>query len=594
MKKQIALALGCAMVLGASSPALAYEAGTYTASAMGRNGEVSVTVTLSEDAVTDIEVVSEETESIGGVAMEELKGRILENQSLGLDAVAGATLSSEAFLQAVSDAIAMAGGDVDALKEAAVAAEPEEALVRSADIVIVGAGGAGLTAAVTAAKAGRSVVVLEKSGIVGGNSLCSVMGINAAGAKVQEELGMKYAAPELLKTLQIRYGGREELVDAYVDMSGKTVDWFAEELGVSFGKEEPRGDQQGIPEDVENPEDLLPPPEDGHPSGSDLFMVKAQADGFTSNTLVNVLSRTLSELGVPVYVNCEATALVQGEDGRVSGVTAVNAQGEELTFTGKAVFLCTGGFGKNHEMVVSYRPDLANAVTDEIAPTTGDGIRMAAEMGAKTVDMEYMQTFPHVVVGDTWLPPMAMPGGFMTTAVFVNQDGQRYTTEGFDSAAADTLQQEKSFVIFGESDLNDNLATLEGRGFVKSADTAEVLAEELGLDGAALTATIEQWNADCEAGKDSLFEHQNLKPIEGKLYGYQMGVGAHYMMGGLLINADTQVLNENEEPIEGLYAAGEVTGGFHGTIRVDGSGTGDAFVFGHLAGEKVAEAVEME
>ena len=319
-------------------------------------------------------------------------------------------------------------------------------------------------------------------------------------------------------------------------------------------------------------------------------MVKADADGYTSVTLVNALDKALKAAGVTVYVNTEATALLTDADGKVCGVKATAADGSEISFTGKAVLLATGGFGKNHEMLVEVRPDLANAITDEIAPTTGDGIRMAKELGAKTVDLSYLQTFPHVPYGDTWMPPMAMPGGFMTSAIFVNQDAQRYTSEGFE-VSDDTLKQEAAYAIFGEADLNDTLKLLEARGFVVSADTAEELAAALGLDGTALAATVEKWNADCTAGSDSLFDNHKLQPLEGKLYGYRFGVGAHYMMGGLLINGDTQVLDENEAPIPGLYAAGETTGGFHGEVRIDGSGTGDAFTFGHLAGEKIAEAV---
>lgn len=292
-----------------------------------------------------------------------------------------------------------------------------------------------------------------------------------------------------------------------------------------------------------------------------------------------------------LVVNMEVTQLVTDGDGRVTGVIACAADGSEVTFTGKAVLLATGGFGKNHEMVVSVRLDLVNAITDEMAPTTGDGIVMAQAVGAKTVDMEQMQTFPHVPVGDTWLSPMAMPGGFMTTSIFVNQDAQRYTTEGFDPSTAGTLAQEHAFVIFGESDMNDTLAGLQKRGLVKSGETAAELAQQPGLDGEALQATLDRWNAECDAGADGQFERQNLKKIEGRLYGYAFGVGAHYMMGGVLINEKTQVLDENEQPIAGLYAAGEVTGGFHGNKRIDGSGTGDAFVFGYIAGGEIAAAV---
>lgn len=587
-KKVIALFLAGSMLLSVSgvlADGTFSNPGTYSATAMGRNGEVTVTVTFTNSAITDIEVAHGETPTIGGTAMEQMTASILENQSLDVDAVSGATISSDAFMEALEDCVEQAGGDVAALKKVDVknAATRTEYTLTEADVIIVGAGGAGLTAAKAAADKGASVILIEKSGVIGGNSLCSQMGINAAGSKVQEALNMEYATAELLKEAQMQWGGRENLVDAYVENSGKTVDWFAENLGIAFdGK---TGDKV----DPQNPLDSVG---EDHPSGSDLFMVKADADGYTANTLVNALNAAIQQAGVTLYVNTEATELVV-TDGAVTGVKAKAADGSEVVFTGKAVLLATGGFGQNHDMVVKYRPDFANAITDEMAPTTGDGIVMGEAVGAKTVDMGEMQTFPHVPVGDTWLPPMAMPGGFMTTSLFVNQDAQRYTTEGFDPSVEGTLKQEHAFVIFCERDMNDTLKQLEARGLVKHGDTAEELAAQLGLDGAALQATIDQWNADCDAGKDSQFDRQpfTLKKIEGKLYGYAFGVGAHYMMGGLLINEKTQVLDQSEQPIPGLYAAGEVTGGFHGTKRVDGSGTGDAFVFGYVAGNAIAEAV---
>ena len=557
--------------------------GTYSATALGRNGDVTVTATFSGDAITEISVTSDETPSFGGAAMEQLAQTVLDTQSLALDAVAGATLSSNAFEEALEDCVKQAGGDVDAMKAVPAEAAATVYDVTEADIIIVGAGGAGLTAAQTALEAGRSVIILEKSGVVGGNSLCSQVGINAAGSKVQEELGMAYATTELLTEAQMAWGGRENLVNAYVQASGETIDWMAESLGITF---------TGADSSNVDPADPLASVGEDHPSGSDLFMVRADADGYTALTLVDALDDSVRSLGAILYLNTEATELVQDENGTVVGVKAKAADGTEVTFTGKAVLLATGGFGKNHEMVVEYRPDFANAITDETAPTTGDGIIMATAIGAKTVDMSEMQTFPHVPVGETWLSPMAMPGGFMTTAIFVNQDAQRYVQEGFDPSAAGTLQQEHAYVIFGDSDMNDTLKQLEERGTVKSAATVEELAEKLGLDPTALAETVEKWNAACDAGEDTEFGRQNLKKIEGEtLYGYAFGVGAHYMMGGVLINEKTQVLDENEQPIAGLYAAGEVTGGFHGTKRIDGSGTGDAFVFGHLAGEEIAAAL---
>ncbi len=585
MKKALSTVLCLAMLLSLGSFALADDVtydnpGTYTASAVGKNGDVTVTATFSGNALESIEVNHEETPTLGGAAIDAMIAQAVEEQTLTPDAVSGATESGMAFLKALADTAAQAGASEIGEAQAPGAAAADYS-VTEADVIVIGAGGAGLTAAYTALRQGASVIVLEKSGVVGGNSLCSQQGINAAGSKVQEGLGMEYATPELLKEAQMSYGGRENLVDAYVAASGETVDWFADELGIEF---------EGRTGDKVDPENPLASVLTDHPGGGDVFMVKANADGYTSVTLINALDQALKAAGVTVYVNTEATSLVTDESGTVTGVRATGADGTEIEFSGKAVLLATGGFGQNHDMVAEVRPDLENAITDEIAPTTGDGIRMARELGAKTVDLASMQTFPHVPYGDTWLPPMAMPGGFMTTAVFVNQNAQRYTSEGFETSDA-TLHQDSAYVIFGEKDLNDTLKLLEARGFVKSGDTAADLAEELGLDASSLEATVEQWNADCAAGEDSLFDNHNLQPLEGKLYGYRFGVGAHYMMGGLLINENTQVLNEAEEPIPGLHAAGEVTGGFHGEVRIDGSGTGDAFTFGHLAGEKIAEAV---
>lgn len=571
----------CAGTCGAAEESVYANPGTYTATAAGRNGDVTLEVTFDENQITDIVITDQETPTIGETAMEEMKDQVLKNQTLVPDTVAGATVSCGAFLSALADAATQAGVSEGALeKSGETVTKTTDYSQTEADVIIVGAGAAGMTAAQTLLEQGASVILLEKSGVVGGNSLCSQMGINAAGSQVQEELGMEYATEELLKEAQMLFGGREELVDAYVEASGEAVDWLSTDLGIEFTSE----DASEV-----DPEDPLASVGEEHPSGSPLFMVRADADGYTSVTIINALSSALTEAGAVVYVNTTATGLVADDSGRITGVEATGADGEELLFTGRAVLLATGGFGQNHEMVEAVRADLANSITDEVAPTTGDGIVMAEAVGAVTVDMDQIQTFPHVPYGDTWLSPMGMPGGFMTTAIFVNQDARRYTTEGFDPTTDDTLGQEMAFAIFNEEDLSEDLARLEARGLVVSGDTAEELAERLGLDAGALQDTIDQWNADCEAGEDSLFDNTTLKKLEGRLYGYRFGVGAHYMMGGVLINENTQVLDENEEPISGLYAAGEVTGGFHGTKRIDGSGTGDAFVFGRLAGLSIAK-----
>ncbi|MCD7835004.1 MAG: flavocytochrome c [Lachnospiraceae bacterium] len=435
-----------------------------------------------------------------------------------------------------------------------------------ADVIVIGAGGAGLSAAKTADENGASVLLIEKSSNVGGNTLCATMGINAAESQVQTDLGVTVTVEELIEAQLNNEDADEALVTAFAENSGETIDWLAS-LGVEFSAE----------------------------GGNSDFMLMATADGKTSTTLINALNHSLTSTDITLYLNTTATTLVTDEEGAVTGVICEDADGNEVTFTGKAVVLATGGFGQNSELLAEVRPDLANAITDEIAPTTGDGLLMAQELGADTVNLEDIQLFPHVIVGYGLLTPMNLPGGFNPDAIYVNENAERFVAEGFEVSDAILAQPDgMAYCIFTENNLNETLEGLMELGYVVSGETVEELAENLGLDADALQATIDQWNADCEAGADSQFGREgNLNRLEGTLYGYNFGVGAHYFMGGILINEYTQVVDTNGGAIVGLYAAGEVTGGFHGNYRVDGSGTADAFVFGRLAG-KYATAYALE
>ena len=563
VKKAACAALALALAAGAASAEASFTAGTYSAAAAGRNGEVKVTATFDADKVTDIAIESAETETIGVIAMEAMAETVIASQSLGVDAAAGATLSCDAFMAALCDCVAQAGGDVDAMKAVEVKAADAQEIVTSADVIVVGAGGAGLTAAVTASENGASVILLEKSSMVGGNTLCATMGVNAAGSAVQNEAGVTVTVEDFVAAQLNNEDARENLVRALCEKSGETIDWLSG-LGVKF-----------------------------EVGGNSDFMLMATEDGKTSETLINAVYAALKATDVKLYMNACATELVCGESGAVAGVKATMADGSEVTFSAKAVVLATGGFGQNQELLGQVRPDLATAITDEIAPTTGEGLVMAQAIGAKTVNLDSIQLFPHVINGYGLLTPNNIPGGFHPDAIFINENAERFAAEGFEISSAILAQPHgMAYCIFTEDKMNDTLRTIEAAGFIVSADNAHDLAAQLGLDGDALSATIEAWNSDCAAGADSLFGRtDNLNPVTGKLYAYNFGVGAHYFMGGLLINESTQVLDENEQPIAGLYAAGEVTGGFHGTYRVDGCGTADAFVFGRIAGEKTAEAV---
>lgn len=548
-----------------SEDAVFANPGTYTAAAAGRNGQVTVTAEFTATEIVSITVDSEETETIGVAAMDTMIAQILANQSLGVDTVTGATISGEALLEALASCVEQAGGDVEALQAATVAEDHNQAeYVTEADVIVVGAGGAGLTAALTASEEGASVILLEKSNTVGGNTLCATMGINAADSQVQAELGVEGASyDDLYQDLIHEDAQVEALVEAYVTNSGETIDWLAG-LGVEFTA------GQGT-----------------------AYMLMAEADGKTCTTMVNAVYRAVQASDVTLYLNVDATALVQDENGAVTGVTATDSDGKEVTFSGRSIILCTGGFGQNQELLSQVRPDLATAITDEIAPTTGEGLLMAQKVGADTIGLEYIQLFPHVIVGYGLLTPMNLPGGFNTTAIYVNENGERFAAEGFEISEAILAQPDgMAYCIFNESDLNDTLQTLVDNGFIVTGTVAQV-AEALGLNADTLQATIDAWNAGVDAGEDSLFGSRNLNRIdtENTVCGYNFGVGAHYFMGGILINENTQVVNTEGDAIQGLYAAGEVTGGFHGDTRVDGCGLGDAFIFGRLAGREAAAHV---
>ncbi len=576
-KRYAALLAGMTLTAGISGQALAYTPGTYDATAAGRNGDVTLHVEFDEDSIVSITADHEETEGIGSTAIDALIEEVLSTQALPVDGVSGATISSDAFLTALQDAVAQAGGELTSAgesttegSEAAEAADYET----QADLVVVGGGAAGMTAATTASEAGISVILLEKSGSLGGNTLAAANGVNAADSQVQledEQYIEAGAGIEGLEELQLQNDqARENLVDAFAENSGEVIDWLSG-LGVDF--------TVSIEEDDRN-------------ALQNYYMLKAEADGSTGITMTMAVENAMSQTDVTVYTNMTANSLTQDENGAVNGVVAVDANGNEVTFEAKAVLIATGGFGYNQELLGEVNEKLANAVTDEITPNTGDGLLMAQAVGAKSVDLGEIQTFPVVMEGYGMVTPNKLPGGFGVNAVIVNQEAERFTAEGFEIGDAILEQTDgEAYMIFREDQISEDMQKIIDAGYVESADTAAELAEKLGLDADALQATVDAYNEDVSDGTDDAFGKEDPLPLEGTLYGFKYGVGAHYFMGGILINENTQVLDENEEPIEGLYAAGEVTGGFHGTQRIDGSGIGDSFTFGRIAGRTIAAAV---
>lgn len=565
---------GCSAKKEESSTGV-YTPGTYFATSSGRNDDVTVNLTVDENKITDLTTSHEETSGIGDVAIEELTTFVLENQAIPSDTVSGATISSKAFIEALTSAIEEAGGDPSTMTSEVSSTTTTEEYETSADIVIIGAGAAGMTAAVTASNEGASVILLEKSSTTGGNTPAAANGVNAADSKVQlenEDYKNANASVEGLENLQLQNeDARSNLVKAFAENSGEVIDWLTD-LGVDFEVEISEDDRNAV---------------------QNYYMLQARADGSTGITMTNAVANALKDTDVKLYLNIDAHTLVQDDNGAINGVIATDASGNEITFSAKKVLIATGGFGHNQELLAKYNPSLANATTDEIAPTTGEGLEMALAVGAKAVNLGDIQTFPVVAEGYGMVTPNKLPGGFKVSAVIVNDNAERFTTEGFEIGDA-ILEQPNgnAYMIFTEEQMNDTLQQMFDAGYIQSADTAKELGEKLGLDGDKLQETVDAYNEDVSDGVDDAYQKENPITLTGKLYGFKYGVGAHYFMGGILINENTQVLDENEQPIENLYAAGEVTGGFHGTQRIDGSGIGDSFVFGRIAGRELAKTVK--
>ncbi len=543
--------------------------GTYTGVSTGFGGEVKVTATLSGKKIEDIQIEgSHETENIGSFAVEMLGAKILEAQSSKIDALTGATVTSNAILRALNDALTQAGADLSKLPDAR---ENNESVVRTSetletDIVIIGAGGAGMTAAINATQAGMNVILLEKMPYAGGNTTKATGGMNAAETHYQKEQGIEDTVEQFAEDTM--KGGHDlndrDLVTVMAENSAEAIDWLD-----SIGAPLPKVSYSGGATNKR-----IHAPEDG--SGVGAYLVTA-------------FRRTLDSLGVNVMYDTKATELIM-EDGAVAGVMA---QGKTVDYTirAKAVILATGGFGNNEDMIVKYRPDLKGTVTTSAPGITGDGIVMAQEAGADLVDIEQIQLHPTVEQSTSMLITESVRGD---GAILVNQEGKRFTNELLtrDVVSAAELEQPGSYAyIIFDQHLRDGLKAIEkyvSTGITVQADTIEGLAELIDVDPATLAETLKNWNQYVADQKDPEFGRESGMDADlsqAPYYAIKIAPGIHHTMGGVRINTSTQVLDASGEPIPGLFAAGEVTGGVHGGNRIGGNAVADIVVFGKIAAE---------
>ena len=581
MRKLLSAALSALLLVGCASASAGMKAGTYEGVGKGFHGDIKLSVTVDETSIQSIEVTEEnETDGVGKAALPKLVEDAVNNQTCQPDTQSGATLTSNGFTEALQAALTEAGADLDTFKGKTVSKEKEE-VEETYDVAVVGAGAAGLSAALTAVQNGKSVVLLEKTGFVGGASAMAGAGTVATGSQMEKDSGMD-DSPEKLKEDMLKNGHNkndEGTLDIFVNTVGAAVDWLVSDDGgaVEYEKED-------------------------EPARTFSAVGRGSA-------VVKTLSDRFENAGGTLYTNTKATELIV-EDDKVTGVKA-ESDDKNYTIHADSVVLASGGFGHNDELV----PDeYKKFVYAGHAGADGDALEMSKAVDADTINMDLVNVQPNSIIMPSGLGQYTNPGvgsAYNTSGAFiVNQDGKRFANEQGSSydlknAQAENEKQylicdEESFAafnkgmegskIYSEDDVN---TWLENDGssdpvFVK-ADSIEELAKKLDMDASELQETVETFNAT--VGKEDEYGRTIKYALseEGSYYAIEMHNRYYATLGGLHINSDMAVLNTDEKAIEGLYAAGECVGGLEGDIYYPGSLFSWAITSGHNAGLAVSK-----
>ena len=621
-KRVAALALASVMALSLfgcgskSASSTAGVSGEFTGTAKGMGGDVTVTLTLTDGKITGCTAEGkDETPGIGTMALEQLPGAIAESGSIAVDGVATATITSDAIKEAAAAALTAAGLNADDYKTAVEAenTKAEDSTI-DADVAIVGAGGAGMTAAITAAGEGKSVVILESQPMVGGNSVRATGGMNAGktvyqdenefaeGAGVEKTLkaaAEKYADNETitalaatvaeqwaayqanptgyfdsveLMELDTMIGGKgvndPALVETLCSNSADAIDWLGEQ-GITLNSVSSAGGASV--KRIHRPVN-----EEGKVVSVGAYMVP-------------LLEEDCQKAGVQMMLNTTATEILTDDNGAAVGIKATGASGETITINAKAVILTSGGFGANMDMVVEYKPELKGFMTTNAPGILGQGIKMAQAIGADTVDMDQIQIHPTVEANTAALITEGLRGD---GAVLINAEGKRFIDEvgTRDVVSAAEIAQTGSYSwLVVDQAMVDASSVIQGyikKGYTVTGETYEELGKAMGVDEAAFAETMNTWNGYVEAKNDPDFGRTSFaNPLNtAPYYAIKVTAGVHHTMGGLKINTNTEVLKADGSVIPGLFAAGEVTGGVHGANRLGGNAVADFTVFGRIAG----------
>lgn len=613
------LLAGCSTSNAGNNESL-FNPGVYEGTGSGLNGDITAVVEVSADEIVSIEFKDHhETMGISDPAFEKLPASIIENQTVAVDTVSGCTMSSQGILEAVKNALLSSGADeADITKAPAEKAASGETIKKSADVIVIGTGGAGMSAGAEVVKAGGSVILIDKMSSVGGNTILAASAMNAADPDLQKDQDMKSTSLTVIKELvalepksdlmaqwqaEIKadiekyeaegatylydspalhklqtyvdgdYVGNPELIDLYANNALGSIKWITS-LGAKF--EEQVTSAVGATW------------QRSHTPTKDL--------GSAGASFVLPQMTVIEDNGGEILLEYKAEEIMM-DNGRAVGVKGTMQDGTPFELTAnKGVVIATGGFAANPEMRVKYNKFWANAGPD--VPTTnptsstGDGIIMAENAGANLIGMEWIQmvTFSKSAITAS-----------IDNSIQVNQAGLRFVKEDGrrDEICQAILEQEGGYMyrIYDAHTIVDQLNGISYKGVpidnyigngAYKADTLEGLANEIGVDYAVLQETVDVFNASVDGEPDEfgrmMFDH---KLEQGPFFAVKYRPLFHHTMGGIEINTKTQVIDTEGNIIPGLYAAGEVTGGIHGSNRLGGNAITDIITFGRIAGQEV-------